>query len=482
MKNKLKQISFISSIVILVSGTIGSGIFFKNGFLFSLAHGSMALVLTSWIVAGIGMISLGFGIGEMALISKGRKGILEWTKNFLPTKLGYHCKNFIQLFFIPIILFAVPIYEVKALNQAGLDLTAWQDLILGFVIFLWFAILSFVSEKVGEIFQWIIMIIKFIPLIVLPIWAMTQVGDYDIAVKHDVPIQHGLSGVGGGFMILVAGLSAIAFSFDGFYSVTTLREDMTHPKKLSKVIIFGLIIVTLFYIFLTIGFALGTSKGTHVSMGLGPLSLKIFSVLISLGILGVVNGYSQFGVNIYISLHEEDQSWYTRIWEKTINKTKIFKKRTVAFISFLFLITLIFFILGTIGIYLWDEQDLPRDNYPYHKVGRLISFVDTLTNYKSLLIFTIISLSLFFAIPEIKKEVKSKRKRILLIILSIIGISMIFISGIYTIIESIVDMCGYNGASSEVGLIEFSILLFFITFSIIMGTLEYKSDIKRRIK
>jgi hypothetical protein len=46
MKIKAKQISFLSAIVILVSGTIGSGIFFKNATLFRIGQGNIEFVLS----------------------------------------------------------------------------------------------------------------------------------------------------------------------------------------------------------------------------------------------------------------------------------------------------------------------------------------------------------------------------------------------------------------------------------------------------
>lgn len=477
--NKTKQITFLSAIVILVSGTIGSGIFFKNSSLASLGHGNLSLVISAWIVAAAGIMALGVGIAEMSLRSHGKKGVLEWTRTFMPTKLHYTSKNFVQLIFTPILLFALPIYEVKALNQAGLNLSTFAEVAVGFAIFAWFAIMSFVSTKAGEVTQWIVMVVKFIPLVVLPIWAMTQTGSTEILHKTYKETK-GLAGVGGGFMILVAGLSAIAFSFDGFYSVTTLKSKMVEPKKMAAVIAVGLAVVTAFYLFVTIGFGLGTSDGTHKTiLNMNSQTLKAFSALIAVGIIGVVNGYAQFGTNTYISLHEDDQSWYTRGWEKVINRSGELSKRTVAFIAYFSTVSVMFVVFSLIGIFAWDGGS-PKNYYGHQGVSNLIGFVDTLTNYKSLLIFLIISTALVFALPVIRKDISSNKKRFVITLLSIIGIATIYVSGIFTLLTSIVDMTGYNGASQKVAIVKFSILICVALISTVAGLLEYKSDKKNK--
>jgi amino acid transporter len=58
----------------------------------------------------------------------------------------------------------------------------------------------------------------------------------------------GFSSLGNGAMLLMAGIPAIMFSVDGFYTVTTLRNKMEKPKKMSSVIVIGLSIVTVIYI------------------------------------------------------------------------------------------------------------------------------------------------------------------------------------------------------------------------------------------
>jgi len=75
-KNK-KQITFLSLIILVMGGTIGAGIFFKNKTLSVMAQGHFGIVLATWGVGILAMLALAFAIVELTTAQKSDKGILE---------------------------------------------------------------------------------------------------------------------------------------------------------------------------------------------------------------------------------------------------------------------------------------------------------------------------------------------------------------------------------------------------------------------
>lgn len=468
MKKSLKQISFLSAIVILVSGTIGSGIFFKNASLFKLGHGNIGFVLAAWILVAFGVIAFGIGIAEMGTKSLGKKGVLEWTQKFLPKRAHLSSKNFLQVIFIPILLFALPIYAVKAIGQVpGVSLTGWEAAALAYSFFIWFAVMTYVSLKASEAFQWLTMIVKFAPLLVLPILSFVSKSDVSSTDHYAAIKPTGLSGYGNGAMLLIAGIPAIFFSFDGFYTVTTLKDKMAKPNSFKFVIPVGLSIVTVVYIWLSLSFMNGSDTGNYTDLKYlkeHPEAVKAFSILIAIGVLGVVNGYVQFGTRTYLALHEENESPISSWFEKKVYRNKI-KGKLSALITMTIIASTLFVVFTLIGIYAWNTYDSSYKN--------LLDFDDTITDFKSLFIFALIALALAYATKTFDKST-TKGKAIFA--LSWIAITFVFAAFAFQYIAAIVDLTGFNGhakaATSDI--VKLSLLCGVPVLSIILGSLEMK--------
>ena len=152
--NKLKQISYLSALTIIIGSTVGAGIFFKNKELFGQAQGNLYLVIASWCISGIAMIALGITLIELTSASKTNRGSLEWFKNFLPNWISTSCKKYMQIIFGPITMFTMTVYVVKTLQDSGLHLKGWMVLAVAFSIFMWIALISLFSIKSSERLQW----------------------------------------------------------------------------------------------------------------------------------------------------------------------------------------------------------------------------------------------------------------------------------------------------------------------------------------
>lgn len=472
MNKKAKQISFLSAIVILVSGTIGSGIFFKNASLFKLGHGNIGFVLAAWILVAFGVIAFGIGIAEMSSKSKGSKGILEWTQKFLPKRAYLSSKNFLQIIFIPILLFALPIYATKAIGDIdGIYLTGWSAAGIAYAFFIWFAFMTYVSLRATEGFQWLTMIIKFIPLFVLPILSFVSKSSETSTHYYSISQPSGLSGYGNGAMLLIAGIPSIFFSFDGFYTVTTLKDKMEKPNKFKFVIPIGLALVTIIYLWVSLSFMNGSKTGKYTDLQFflnREGAKKAFGALIAIGVLGVVNGYVQFGTRTYLALHEENESPITTWFEKNIYRNKL-KGKLSSLTTMSIISSLLFLTFTLIGIYGWDSQ-ISGDKVASYQ--HLLAFDDTITDFKSLLVFALIGLALAYATKSFDKTtVKGKS----IFVLSWIAITFIGAAFIFQYIAAIVDLTGFNSAKASTSeIVKLSLLCGIPIVSVILGSLELK--------
>ncbi|NQZ65672.1 MAG: amino acid permease [Mycoplasmatales bacterium] len=471
---KIKQISYMSALIIIIGSTIGAGIFFKNGELFKQAQGNMWLVISSWLVAGIGMIALGLAVVEISSASKTNRGTLEWTKNFLPKWMNTSAKNYIQLIFIPITLFTMPLYVVETWQEAGMDISAWGSLAMAFFVFAWIAGISFVSLKASEVTQWILTALKFLPVIVLPLIAISNIGSTDI-IDKGIKAKSGLLGISPA-IILIGGIPAISFAFDGFYEVSSLRNDLKRPKSLGPIIVVGVSIILAIYIGITIAFSIGSKDGTIDGIPMTPETKRILNILVGIGIVGIVNGYMMGSVEQNASLHEEGESPVTYLLAKPLNyiNRKLFNAKkdiSTRMLAWIYIVisTIIFFaIFGPMGIYAWNDNQY----YSWMAAGTLYTFADILVNYTSSFIFGIITISIIGGVVNrFTNKIKVQKSK--LFVPSAIVAIMIIIPGIlFQLVTGIVDTTGYNGSDPSDAIIQLSIFAGIVLFSIIFGLIE----------
>lgn len=91
--------------------------------------------------------------------------------------------------------------------------------------------------------------------------------------------------------------------------MSSLRNNLKKPKQLGAITAIATAIILFIYIFITISFALGSDDGTITSIkGLSPGVQKAMSVLIGIGIMGIVNGYMMSSVQKYAALEEEGEA------------------------------------------------------------------------------------------------------------------------------------------------------------------------------
>lgn len=472
--NNTKKITNLSAIVLVVASTIGAGIFFKNGELTKLAQGDLAFVLASWGVAIFGIMALAFALIELSSAQKTNKGTQEWTKLFTPAWFHHTISKYNRLIVVPITSFALAIYIVSTFVDAGWNLTnGYLVLLLGLGITTFFIGLNMISLRAAEISQWISKGVQAVPLIILPILAMiSPLNDADKIIKENiVGTFDGLQGVSK-WMILIGGVPAITFAFDGFYTVASLRQDLEKPSDVGKVSFLGVLAISIIYLFVTLGFSLGSRDGTLNGIkwfdnDIKSKFLNAANVFIAVGMMGIVNGYAMSGIRQFKSQMDSNEVPEISLLHKTIFKGKFGSKWTQLqreyFTTgiYVFLTNLFYFlVVGPIGVSVyksgWD------DSYGTGAIGAdsLYGFTDVVTNFTSMIMFSMIATTILGGLINRKtKKVEVHRSKIF-VPSAIIGIVAMYSSLIYMVLVTIVDMTGFNGADKMDALIKF---MFFIS-------------------
>ena len=457
MKNKKKkkiQISYISIVVLIMAGTIGAGIFFKNKTLSQMAQGNFGIVMATWGVGIFAMLVLALSLVEVTSTQKSNRGTLEWVKIFTPHWFHKSSINYMKWIYVPVTLFTMSIYVTNALEDAGLHmLTELNALLFSFAIFLWFIIINFFSLRFSIITQWISTTLQLIPLIILPIIGFIHFGNVTggtgatIINKH-LKARHGLVGASP-WLATIAGVSAIAFAYDGFYTAASLRSDLKRPKDISKGLVGGVIGISVTYLFLTIGFNVaGTGDIYGMQNFMASGWYKMFNVFVAVGVMGVVNSYAMTSPKQFIDLEKDGDgseiTWLHKlIYRKKYNSND---KKQQAFSAWLwiFLTTvLLFMVAGPIGAYGYTINGYGKNYGGDH----LYAFCDILTNYTSLLIFIIIVTAVLGALINRKTKKIKVIKYKYFVPAAICAIVINYAAGLYMIIEAIVNITGYNKIS-----------------------------------
>ena len=505
MTNKTKKLSFLSVILFVIGGTIGAGIFFKNESLNKMAQGQFGIVMATWGVAIVGMLALAIALWEITSAQKTNKGILEWTKLFTPKWFHKSANNFTKWVLLPVSLFTMPIYVTNTLEDAGMTLHHnLEALAISFGIFFWFFVINMISIKVGNLANWITTILQVAPLIVLPIIGMIHTGQFDSDVatvlnKH-TEAKDGLMGQSP-WLALLGGMGAIAFAFDGFYQAAAIKNDMEKPEKNGKALLLGVLVISVFYIFVTLGFQLSGNGNVYGLFSFMPTwTFKLMNALIAVGIMGIVNAWAMSSPNQLRDMAQDEENkdvaWFERKFQKLFKLSDSQARKYASFGLLFMFTTFLFLTIGVVGSlvykdgYSWDTdiytqtgKDIPTDEYTrIYGGGALYSFADTITNYMSLMVFVVLAIVVIFGIINRKTgKVKVKTNR-LFVPCGIVFVTVFLSAFVYYMVEAITNMTGFNGADHASSIINFSILLGMLALSIVPALIsEYGLKNKKAI-
>lgn len=455
MTKKIKQIGYLTALIIVTGGTIGSGIFLKNQSILANSHNDLVYAILSWIVSIFGVMAIGFSLVELSSSSKNDQGILTWLKNFSHTKIHKFSSSYMLLIYYPLTIVCMPIYVVNSMDDVSIGISGsplfsnqWLPSLLALGIVTWLLFFSWFSLRIGEGIQWFFTIVKFIPIVILPIFAYIAASDGGVA--DSLPsIPEGLSGIHPGLGI-IASIPAILFAFDGFFTITTLRSNLKNKNHMSWIMLVGLIIISSVYLYLSISFSLAPNNGSPSGIKGMPSWLKILldSMIVS-AVLGIANGYCLSTNRVYEIATEQKNFYFLSFMYKKFPKLS---RKTCSFL-FIWLTTIMIYVVITpLAILIWK----PGSSEYLH----IYAAADLLTNYTSLFAFVFIGISIIGAILNRRTGKVVVEKSKLFLPFAIISIIFLSIGTIYFFLQPLIDIFLIKDEESIISNITLLVILF----------------------
>ena len=467
--SKAKRIGYFAALLIVMGSSIGSGIFFKSGGVMSNVDNSIVLALLSWIIAAFSVIAMAIALIDIAAQSKkDDRGLLSWVKRFNGLYLYKSAKNLYIYFTLPIKFFALPVYFFQSLQtgicyidatwvdghivlgpigESALNFPWWGIFLIVLTIDVYFMVVNGISTRAGSMTNRLLMYIKFVPLLFAFLIGFIILGmnnglpaDNEWWVSGNLmnkPIDQltaprtlvGFSPAIGVFM----SLASVFFAFDGFYVAAGIQSQLKEPKKISNILLFGLLIVTVIYLSIALSMTLGANGGKWANVGAFFVErgvswiYSIIAILIAIGVLGIINGYSMWAMRLYQELLE---SWELP-FSKYLIKLKTRSGKPLGGRIFIMVLGLLVSMTCVLvaalayqvtpspligNVYRIQGTEMIQDGYVNIEVNGLYAFADMITNWQTIFTFAFITAAIFSStLSKTKQQTKSRRDIITII-------------------------------------------------------------------
>ena len=454
-----KKIGFFSAMMIVIGAVMGAGIFFKSNTVLSYSQGSIIMSIFCWLIGVFAVISMVLALIEIASARNDNLSIIGWCQTFNKRIIHKASKNFFIYVLIPLSYFFLPLYVIMSVqdgvmalsdNYNGFGTNADWAIMMVFVLIisLYFIIVCGLSSKIGNIQNWIITGVNMIPAVIAIIAGFVAIGlnsgdlsnpNIDIGfvpTKTDNPAQlYSFGYMTPGIGLFIA-IGAIFFAYDGFYLAAGIQSELKEPKKISLALIFGLFVVTIIYLTISISMSLGSDNGTpsgfmsfFKSHNLIWLYV-IFNVLIGVGVLSIINSFGIWTPRLTENLIAMNEIPFGNKFVNKLNnncpKVGIIYNIVIAIPTIL-----VFSVIGGLGY-------INTYNANYGSgVGSLYSFADLMATWTAVGAFTFIIFSIFGALKNrktnaviVKKSKYLKPMAILCLFLSILPIFITYFTPI----------------------------------------------------
>ncbi|MGL5520034.1 MAG: APC family permease [Metamycoplasmataceae bacterium] len=421
-----KKISFFSAMFVVVGSSIGAGIFLKSKAVLDGSHGSLVLAIFTWIIAAVAVICMALALVEIASARNDNLSLIGWCKTFNSRIIYKASKNFMFYIYLPLTYFFMPLYFIIQLQDGfgawthsnatdgilpfsfgtSVDWLIW--LVIVFAIMIYFTIFAGFSSRLGNIQNWIITSVKFIPLAVAAVIGFVYLGlgepaDITPGFKPETEINS-LTAMTPGFGMFIA-MAGIFFAYDGFYVTAGIQSEMAEPKKTPMAILFGLLIVTVIYLIIAVSMSL---NGNGSFFGFGEWLLRenqvwifgVINILIAIGILGIINGFAMWAPRFVEDLIKEKELPF---WSRFINKLNDNRPR-VGIMYSLVISAPVVVIFVLIGVFAYIPGGYEGIGYGAG-MESLYNFADLMANWTALFTFAFI----VFSIAGCLKNRKSKK-------------------------------------------------------------------------
>ena len=484
-----KKISFISALLIVIGGSIGAGIFFKASAVTENSQGSMLLAILCWIIASVAVIAMALALIEISSVRNDNLSLIGWNKVFNSRFIAKASKNFMVYVYLPLTYLFMQIYVIQSIQDAlgslvpsgkntfgavingyNIDWIIWS--VIGLAMSIYFLTIPTLWSKVGDWHNKVILGIKFIPIVLVIVLGLAiafsgnsnakelswgkitaEKTSFADSIKQGKGIAE-IYGLGAGLGMFLA-VAAIFFAYDGFYVASGIQSEMKEPKKTPIALFIGLGITTIIYLLIAISLSINGGDVFGMAENLGKLLkspkaaniiLGIMNLMIAIGVLGIINGFSMWAPRYVEDLLAEGELPF---WRKT--KGKLNANFPIVGVIYSLVITIpvviIFTLIGALA-YLPNPKYLPRIEdgkmvWGYGSIGmaKLLNFADLMANWTAVFTFGFIAAAILGGIINRKKNfVEVKDKKSYFLPMAWISVVTVFLSMAITILVPVVDL------------------------------------------
>lgn len=323
---KQERYSLFTAITMIVGICIGSGIFFKADNVLAATKGSIFLGVVLFVLGAVAIIFGGLTVAELAARTDKPGGVISYSEEFVSMRYATAFGWFHTLVYYPaltfVVSFVIGIY-MSTLFGWSLGVGGWCLIGAGFTTLCF--LYNMLSPKFGGIVQDVTCIIKVLPLVLLGIcgliWGDPAAGFANLAVQAK-------SAPG-----WIMGISAVAFSYDGWIISTSIAHEVKQSKKnLPRALVIAPLIVLALY--LTYFLSISTYLGSDVVMAqgdnavylmaeqlLGGAFSKLILVFVIISVIGTVNGIILGGIRLPFGLALRGSAmpfarWFSKVDER----------------------------------------------------------------------------------------------------------------------------------------------------------------------
>jgi len=437
-----KKIGMFSGVMMIIGSSVGAGIFLKSNEILQNTNGSILLSIIAWVIGLFTIFCLAMCLTELSAgAGEGNKeGFLGWVKTFNNNFLYKGCKNFMSYVYLPLNIFAMPLYAVQIFSNAfGVHPDWWLVSLIALIIMIYFLITS-CSVRIVNLQNLLVTFVKFIPLTIAIGIGFLYVmlgnkpannffGSTNGTDASTPPTFVGLNPYVGVFM----SIPSILFVMDGFYSATAFQSSLEQPKKMGKIMFIGLSILTVVYLLIAVSLMLGPKSGGGIDIFEGWIPNWLFitiNILIGIGILGIVNAFCVHMFSIYEDMYQKHEfNWFAKI--KSIN--------TKTVLSLLVINVSVFILLICAGYFFLDIYDYQGGGWSKNMSG-IFSISDLVANWTALFAFLFITFSIVGGLWNRKtRKIKVDKTRGF-VVCGIITCMMMAVSTLFLIVGCFYDL------------------------------------------
>ncbi|MEG0686930.1 MAG: APC family permease, partial [Erysipelotrichales bacterium] len=344
----MNKISFRQALLIAIGSSIGGGIYFKTDDVLMTSQGDVFLSTMGWIVLGGTFIFAGLAISILANRTKRDGGLIAYMEDCFGEKVGFATGWFFAIFYSPsqiaILAWVTATYGLQIFNFNSENIGVNGFYIVIFLTLVAMFTWNILSTKFAALVSAFSTSVKLIPLLLIPILAFiglepanfanitegtSYVANNPEAIKMITEAGLAYNPDASWLTIFIGPLLAMAFTFDGWFTVGSLSVDMENPQKdLAKVFTISLSVVTFVYAVYHLGvnmlmpadeiiiagdahveYAVRALFGGIFGESGGYAAAKVVIVIVTISVTGATNSFIM-GANRYVQALAEEGNFF----------------------------------------------------------------------------------------------------------------------------------------------------------------------------